>query len=300
MAAGTLLVGSNTGIHTVGDGAHYLQDAAVVALAAESSRLWALGGDGGILRSEDGDWERVAGMTGPAGRCLLATEEGLLVGTAQARLFRLRRDVLEPVDAFDQVPGREDWYTPWGGPPDTRSMALDAAGSVYANVHVGGIVRSTSDGSWEPTIDIDRDVHQVVSHPERTGRVFAATAYGLADSADGGDTWDVSDDGLHGSYARAAAVAGDVLLLTASTGPFTNQAAIYRRPVDAAGPFQRCTSGLPEWFGANLDTYCLAARDHRVAVGTAEGEVWVSEDQGQTWERAATGLGEISAVLFTP
>jgi hypothetical protein len=298
--ATALLVGSDTGIHTVGDGAHDLQGTSVVALAAESARLWALGGDGTILRSEDGRWERLAGMTGLAGRCLLATEEGLLVGTAQARLFRLRRDVLEPVDAFDQVPGREDWYTPWGGPPDTRSMALDAAGSVYANVHVGGIVRSTSDGSWEPTIDIDRDVHQVVSHPERTGRVFAATAYGLADSADGGETWDVSDDGLHGSYARAVAIAGDVLLLTASTGPFTNQAAIYRRPMDGAGPFQRCTAGLPEWFGANLDTYCLAAHGARAAFGTGEGEVWMSTDQGATWAQAADGLGDVSALLFTP
>lgn len=297
--APALLVASDTGIHTVGDAAHDLGDASVVALAAESARLWALGADGAILQSEDGRWERQAERTGPLGRCLLATEEGLLVGTAEARLFRLRRDVLEPVDAFDHVSGRKDWYTPWGGPPDTRSMALDASGRVYANVHVGGIVRSTSGGSWEPTIDIDRDVHQVVSHPEKSGRVFAATAYGLVDSADGGDTWDISDDGLHGAYSRAVAVAGDVLLLTASTGPFSKQAAIYRRPVDGAGPFQRCTSGLPEWFGANLDTYCLAALDHRVAVGTVEGEVWVSEDEGQSWERSAEGLGKISAVLFT-
>lgn len=300
MADGALLVGSNAGIHTVGGGANDLPGTAVVALASESARLWALSADGAILQSEDGGWERLAGMTEPAGRSLQATEDGLLVGSAQARLFRLRRDVLEPVDAFDQVSGREDWYTPWGGPPDTRSMALDASGKVYANVHVGGIVRSTAGGSWEPTIDIDRDVHQVATHPEQAGRVFAATAYGLADSADAGDTWDVSDDGLHGSYARAVAAAGDVLLLTASTGPFTKQAAIYRRPVDGDGPFQRCTSGLPEWFGANLDTYCLAALGHRVAVGTSEGELWVSEDQGQTWERAAEGLGEISAVLFVP
>jgi hypothetical protein len=300
MAAGTLLVASNTGIHSVENGAQDIPGTAVVALATEAGRQWALGGDGAILQSEDGGWERVAVMTAPTGRCLLATEDGLLVGTAQARLFRLRRDELEPVDAFDQVSGREDWYTPWGGPPDTRSMARDASGRPYANVHVGGIVRSTDGGSWEPTIDIDRDVHQVVAHPDHSGRVFAATAYGLADSADGGDTWDVSDDGLHGSYARAVAVAGDVLLLTASTGPFTKQAAIYRRPVDGTGPFQRCTSGLPEWFGANLDTYCLAALGHRVAVGTSEGELWESEDQGQTWERAAEGLGEISAVLFTP
>src|SRR5688500_17288671 len=100
MADGRLLIGSNTGIHKIGDGARHLQGSAVVALAAEPPRLWALGGDGAILRSEDGGWERLAGMTGPAGRCLLATDDGLLVGTAQARLFRLQRDVLEPVDAF--------------------------------------------------------------------------------------------------------------------------------------------------------------------------------------------------------
>ena len=55
--------------------------------------------------------------------------------------------------------GRDRWYTPWGGPPDTRSMT-SADGKVYANVHVGGVVRSADAGrTWQPTaLDIDADV----------------------------------------------------------------------------------------------------------------------------------------------
>ena len=84
-------------------------------------------------------------------------------------------------------PGRDAWYQPHGGPPAVRTMAVDDEGRIYVNVHVGGIVRSDDEGrSWEPTIDIDVDVHQVVTVPGQPGRVVAATARGLATSDDYG------------------------------------------------------------------------------------------------------------------
>lgn len=290
------VVATAAGLERPGAGSE-LPGRSLVALTSEAERRWALAGDGTVLRSEDGGWDEVARLSEPSPRCLLSTEGGLLLGTALARLFRLRREVLEPVDAFDQVPGREGWYTPWGGPPDTRSLALDRSGTVYANVHVGGIVRSTPEGGWEPTIDVDADVHQVIAHPQRDRLVLAATAYGLAESRDGADTWETADDGLHAPYCRAVAVAGETVLVTASTGPSTRRAAVYRRPLDGGGPFERCQGGLPEWFPSNIDTHCLAATGPRAVFGTAEGEVWSSEDEGRTWERLAEDLPQIRAVL---
>lgn len=301
MAGGTLsrlLVATAGGLHDL-DGRTTLDDRSVAALATGGDTVWALDGDGAIISSENGAWDRIAALDEPAPRCLLPHQDGVLVGTAEARLFRLRRDVLEPVEAFDEVEGRERWFTPWGGPPDTRSMAADLAGTVYANVHVGGIVRSTPDGGWRPSIDIETDVHQVIAHPERAGLILAATAFGLARSDDGGDTWTMADDGLHAHYCRAVAVAGDTVLVSASTGPRTRQAAVYRRALDGAGPFERCTGGLPEWFGSNIDTHALAADGPRVAFGTTEGDVWVSNDGGGTWETAADGLPRVNAVLWS-
>jgi hypothetical protein len=293
-----LLVATTGGLHDL-DGPAGLQDRSLVALAGGAEVAWALDREGAILRSDDGAWEVAGALADPRPRCLLPHEEGVLVGTAEARLFRLLRDVVEPVEAFDQVAGRDEWFTPWGGPPDTRSLAADAAGTVYANVHVGGIVRSNPDGAWRPTIDIETDVHQVIAHPDRAGLVLAATAFGLARSDDGGETWAMADEGFHASYSRAVAVADETVLVTASTGPRTRQAAVYRRPLDGSGPFERCAVGLPEWFPSNIDSHCLAAEGARVAFGTAEGQIWTSADQGRTWELARDGLPRVTSVLWS-
>jgi hypothetical protein len=293
-----IVVGTRGGLESVEGRTEEIREP-IVALGAAGEARWALVGRGDLLRGDDGRWEREASLQGYAGRCLLPTDEGVLVGTSEAHLFRLRRSALELEDAFEQVPGRHDWYTPWGGPPDTRSMSVDPAGTVYVNVHVGGIVRARQGGEWEPTIDIDADVHQVLGHPSRESFVLAACAGGLATSDDGGDTWDVTADGLHGSYCRAVAVAGDTVLVSASTGPFTSQAAVYRRPLAADAPFDRCGDGLPEWFPSNIDTHCLAALGSVVAFGTDEGEVWVSDDEGRTWDRAAAEIPAVTCLLMT-
>jgi hypothetical protein len=289
-----ILVGTSAGLEPVSGGSAEVSEP-IVALAAGANQRWALVGQGDLLRSDDGAWERVASVEGYRGRCVLPTDEALLVGTSEAHLYRLSRDALELADGFEEVDGREDWYTPWGGPPDTRSMAVDPAGTVFVNVHVGGIVRTRDGTTWEPTIDIDADVHQVAAAPD--GTILAACARGLAASEDRGETWEISDDGLHGSYCRAVAVAADTLLVTASTGPFSEQAAVYRRSLRGGEPFERCGGGLPEWFPSNIDTHCLGARDALVAFGTDQGEVWVSEDEGRTWTKAADDIPAVTAVL---
>jgi hypothetical protein len=93
-------------------------------------------------------------------------------------------------------------------------------------------------------------------------------------------------------------VSEDLVLLTASTGPRSRQAAVYRRPLDGPGPFERCTAGLPEWFDANVDTFCLVASASDVALGTDGGELYRSDDRGATWERVAEGLPRIACLAF--
>ena len=245
-------------------------------------------------------WVEVAAVEGPPGRCLLATEEGLFVGTAEAGLLRYVDGELLPVKGFQEVEGRDGWYTPWGGPPDTRSMARDGGRRIHVNVHVGGIVRSTDGGdTWRPTIDVDADIHQVVAHPTEPAVVLAAGALGLSISGDGGDTWELVNEGLHGAYCRAVAVSGRDVLVSASTGPFTDRAAVYRRAIDREEPFEKCSAGLPEWFPSNVDSHCLVADGAAAALGTAEGEVYRSADGGRTWERAGSGLPGVRCLLMT-
>jgi hypothetical protein len=153
-------------------------------------------------------------------------------------------------------------------------------------------------GSWEPTIDIDSDVHQVSAIGERPGEVRAATALGLAVSRDSGDTWTFQEDGLHGSYCRAVAISAETVLVSASEGHRGRRAAVYRTGLDGSGPFVKCADGLPEWFGSNIDSHCLAALGSAVAFGTDDGEVFLSEDSGGTWTPAASGLPPVRCLAL--
>jgi len=295
-----IVAGTASGIEVVGDdGAEPLNGHPCTALVGEGVHLWAVVDETSIYRgSFRGGWGGMAEILERRARCLLPYAGRLYVGTDQAHLLQTSDGTVEPVASFDKVEGRKKWYTPWGGPPDTRSMSA-SHGTIYVNVHVGGIVRSTNGGeSWEPTIDIDADVHQVLAHPDRPGLVLASTALGLARSDDGGASWSFQEDGLQASYSRAVAVAAETLLLSASTGPRGGQAAVYRRPLDGDEPFERCVAGLPEWFQGNIDTHCLAASGNAVAFGTEDGEVFLSEDEGRTWDNAATGLAPVRALVL--
>lgn len=171
----------------------------------------------------------------PDGRVLAAAEPGA----------RLTLDG-EPLASFDSAPTKDEWHTPWGGPPEVRSISVTPEGTVFVNVHVGGILRS-DDGcqTWEATIDLHADVHQVLALGG--GLVLAACGDGgLAVSRDGGSTWRFCTDGLRETYCRAVGVHGDDVFVSASGGPRGNRSAVYRRPLDDDdAPFEMVVDGLP-------------------------------------------------------
>jgi hypothetical protein len=271
---------------------------AVTALAAGAQETWAIA-DGRTLWQHDGRaWQERASLAGPPATCLAATPHGLLIGTAQAHLLRVLGETVEPVESFESVPGREEWYTPWGDPADVRSIAVAGDGTLHVNVHVGGVVRSRDGGqAWAPTLDIEVDVHQVVAHPARAGVVLVAAYDGFGVSRDGGETWDFVTDGMHAHYARAVAVAGESVLVSASTGPGGRRSALYRKPLDAAVAFERCADGLP-WLDDNIDTGCLDADGPLVVFGTDDGRVFRSLDGGARWGLVAKGLPRVTAVTI--
>ncbi len=271
----------------------------VTALVRGSGGPWAIV-DQHSLRQRDGGgrWRELARLDDRRLNCFLPRDGGGLAGTSEAHLVQLRSGRLEVVEGFDLAEGRDDWYTPWGGPPDLRSLAAGTAGEIFANVHVGGILRSDDEGAgWKQTIDIHSDVHEVRTDPAHPGLVVAATAAGLALSTDGDSSWEFDREGLHASYCRAVALSGDTILLTAARGPYGGRAALYRRALRRKG-FEKCDEGLPAWFGDNIDTGCLDAYGDVVAFGTSDGEVYVSEDGGAKWDRVADGLPPVRAVVI--
>ena len=126
-------------------------------------------------------------------------------------------------------------------------MTATSDGAVLlANVHVGGIPRSTDEGvTWQPTIEVDSDVHEVCAHPVHPRTVIAAAAIGLCISQDGGATWTVEQEGLHASYCSAVAFLEEDILVAASTDHFAAEGAVYRRPIDGKTPLQH-VRGSPD------------------------------------------------------
>jgi hypothetical protein len=240
--------------------------------------------------------------------CCVAAGDAIYVGTDEATVLRVgSNDIPEQLAGFDRVPGRDKWYAGTAlidgrivGPPlGVRSITATSNGAVLlANVHVGGIPRSTDHGAtWRPTIDIEADVHQVCAHPTRPDVVIAAAAIGLCISKDAGASWTVEQAGLHAPYCSAVAFSGEDILVSASEGPFAARGAIYRRSVDGSGPLRPVGGGLPRWLDGRVDTGCIAAQASTVAAVDGAGNLYISRDTGCTWSCARDRIPTASSLL---
>ena len=288
-------VGTTSGLYVIEE---YTELVDTMPVTAMSGRYVLL--DGNTVCQEEDPVATAVIFDGPPATCLLSTGSELLAGTREARLVRVGEGGGAMVESFDKAPGRDTWYTPHGGPPSTRSLAAAEDGTIYANVHVGGILRSSDGGgSWEPAIDIDADVHQVITVPGVPGMVLAASARGLEQSEDGGATWTTIIAGLHATYARAVAVSEEFMFLSVSRGPDGDQAAVYRRPLAARRRFERCRKGLPWSFDSNVDTACMSAAGGVVAIGV-DGSVFVSKNGGADWDEEVRRLPPITCVQVGP
>jgi hypothetical protein len=307
-------------VATWGDGLFAITgDGRTQEIANQRVRGLAPDGRGGALaivgghslrrRAPSGEWATVATSEFELS-CCMAVRDAIYVGTDDARMLRLSHGggVLDPIDGFHNIAGRDTWFAGSAvvngqrlGPPlGVRSVAANSNGSIlFANVHVGGIPRSMDGGrTWQPTIDINSDVHEVRAHQADPDIVVAASAIGLCISHDAGATWSVERHGLHAPYCSAVAVSGDDILVSASTDHFATQGRIYRRPVRPSGHILAVENGLPKWLNGIADTSCIATNSSTIALVDRGGTLYLSTDLGLAWSRICSELPTPSSVLF--
>lgn len=286
-------VAADDGLHHGSRSAEHLVGRTVTAVTAtDPAAAWALVDGTDVVRVTPDGTEEVARLSDGRGLCIHEHRETVFVGGKDARLWRLEGGDLERVASFDEAPTRDQWTTPWGGPPDVFSMASHGD-DLYVSVHVGGILHSDDDGvSWRATIDLHDDVHQVVV--DDAGTVWAATGRrGLARSTDKGRTWQYLSKGLHATYLLAVAVTDAGVLVSAQSGHAGSDAAVYLLADDRFEP----VTGLPAPL-SGVSPRRLAASGAHAALAADDGAVYSSPDGGRTWQRSdGTVAGSLGVIV---
>lgn len=259
--------------------------------------------DGAIHINQEGEDNVIqSGVSDRIDSLLIIREDPLelLIGCTPPNLYKLEEDKGEaqPVKSFQNLAVRENWYTPWGGPPAVRSMDKTSDGWVYADIHVGSIMRSPDHGmTWEPVKPtLHKDVHEVATSKSDPNRVYANTYLSVYVSEDRGETWSHRSGALRDRYGRGIAIhptEPDVILCGVSDGPSGSNVHGQLYWTEDAGLNWIHADGFPDSTRKNIDTFHIQfTGDH--AWASDENNLYHSKDKGKTWELFWTAPEEIN------
>lgn len=250
-------------------------------------------------------------------------------GTAPAGLFMTRDDgeSWSSVSGFNDNPMYSEW-TNTGGTPDglfLHSILIDSrdADHIYIGISVGGIFESLDRGSsWtplnkgveaeflpSPDVPFGHDPHCVVYHPANPDRLYHQNHCGIYRLDRPGDRWvrigknmppEIGDIGfpivVHPEHVDTAWVFPmDGTEVWPRTSPGGKPAVYMTR--DGGESWKRQDTGLPS------EKAFLTVKRQAMTTdvgnplglyfGTTGGEVWASNDEGESWSCIARHLPEI-------
>lgn len=272
--------------------------------------------------------------------CLASVGDALYAGTEPAALFMSgdQGRTWEEIAGVRRHPTADEWWGPWRL-PRVQAILSDPhdATHLYIGISVAGVFHGRpvapgdGDSGWEARNDgiapmyprdsrqdaVHRDIQNLAHIPlagaGASAGLLAATAHGLYVSRDG-QTWgDLRADWARWGV-RALAVApgsGVVFAVPLGDGGMSNgpvvrgQLTVYRSR-DGARTWEPLTSGLPAEAGCFVHRDALAVGvpgsrgSAALYLGTSEGSISWSGDEGEHWALLATGLPSIHAVLPLP
>ena len=253
----------------------------------------------------------------------------LWAGVSEAGLFvsRDRGQSWQPVDGFNEQPGRENWAPGFGGLGAHTILSDDNdPNRMWVGISAAGLFRTDDGGkTWQPknkgvnpAVDsapasTGQCVHSVTHDPKKANILFRQEHRGVHRSDDGGDSWRVIEDGLpvtelsdghHCSFGFPSVMdlkTGQVFVVPLDGDNFRfprgGQLAVYRTKNGKS--WEPLTKGLP----ANCFTAVLRgslAADQLdpggLYFGTASGVIYGSDNLGESWSEVASGLPRIMSV----
>lgn len=293
-----------------------------------SGRLFAgVHGDGGLWVSDDDagtDWRQLTdGLDRAHIYALSARRVGervtLFLGTSPAGLYR--SDDLggtwRELAAIHDVPHSDKWtFPPPPHIPHVKDIVFHPrdAGTLYVLVEQGGLLKSTDDGESfielaaysTPDDTAYRDVHRLLIDEADPDLFHLAAGEGLYRSADGGETWEhlTRRDGEMG-YPDFLFRDPDDRAVLYLAGAHRNPMVWYEegmarslvmRSTDGGANWTKLDRGLPDPVIGSFEAMSLHhwPGGMTLLIGTATGEVYFSEDGGETWTCIAEDLTPIS------
>ena len=253
----------------------------------------------------------------------------LWAGVSEAGLFvsRDRGQSWQPVDGFNEQPGRENWAPGFGG-LGAHTILSDANNPdrMWVGISAAGLFRTDDGGkTWQPknkgvnpAVDsapasTGQCVHSVTHDPKKANVLFRQEHRGVHRSDDGGDNWQVIEDGLpvtelsdghHCSFGFPSTMdlkTGQVFVVPLDGDNFRfprgGQLAVYRTKNGKS--WEPLTKGLPaKCFTAVLRGSLSADQldPGGLYFGTASGVIYGSDDLGESWNEVASGLPRIMSV----
>lgn len=275
------------------------------------SKVYA-GTDNGVIYEKDKEWHEVSRLDGRV-YCLVSTlmEKNLHVyaGIEPAKLF-LSLDSCKTwheLKSLQNVENSKDWHSPWG-PPDLNSIAFNPRDhrQIFVGIEVGGVMKSADEGaSWvELTNGLHKDIHCLAINYYNPKIIFAATGGGLYRTVSAGELWARIGNEIELTYAVSVAIhpaKPNITYLAIAMGPPGSQALLYKSN-DYGETWSLMHIGLPYPMLKGVRSKALIVNPDapaEVYVGTFDGKVFYSSNEGMKWEYIASVNNTVNALALS-
>lgn len=255
--------------------------------------------------------------------------EGVLwCGTIPGGLFRSsdRGASWSMIRSLWDQPKRKKWFGGGFDYPGIHSLCVDPRDSsrVIAGVSCGGVWVTEDDGeSWqcrakgmradylppEQALEPDsQDPHLVVRCAASPDHLWAQHHNGIFRSTDGSASWQEIENVKPSAFGFGVAVhprdpdtAWFVPAIKDEQRIPVDGQVVVTRTRDGGRSFDVLRNGLPQRHAYDLTFRHALAVDEsgdRLVFGTTTGSLWVSENQGDSWDRVSTHLPPVYCVRF--